>query len=51
MFVLNDVTCGVIPIDAISRRYVDLSGLIGQKLAMICDEVYEVKLGLRIRLK
>ena len=51
VFVLNDVTCGVIPIDAISRRYVDLSGLIGQKLAMICDEVYEVKLGLRIRLK
>lgn len=51
VFVLNDVTCGVIPIDAMSRRYVDLSGLIGQKLANICDEVYEVKLGLRIRLK
>jgi adenosylcobinamide kinase/adenosylcobinamide-phosphate guanylyltransferase len=51
VFVLNDVTCGVIPIDAMSRRYVDLSGLIGQKLASICDEVYEVKLGLRIRLK
>lgn len=51
VFVLNDVTCGVIPIDAMSRRYVDLSGLIGQKLATICDEVYEVKLGLRIRLK
>ena len=51
VFVLNDVTCGVIPIDAMSRRYVDLSGLIGQKLARICDEVYEVKLGLRIRLK
>lgn len=51
VFVLNDATCGVIPIDAMSRRYVDLSGLIGQKLASICDEVYEVKLGLRIRLK
>lgn len=51
VFVLNDVTCGVIPIDAMSRRYVDLSGLIGQKLSSICDEVYEVKLGLRIRLK
>lgn len=51
VFVLNDVTSGVIPIDAMSRRYVDLSGLIGQKLAMMCDEVYEVKLGLRIRLK
>jgi adenosylcobinamide kinase/adenosylcobinamide-phosphate guanylyltransferase len=51
VFVLNDVTCGVVPIDAMSRRYVDLSGLIGQKLASICDEVYEVKLGLQIRLK
>lgn len=51
VFVLNNVTSGVIPIDAMSRRYVDLSGLIGQKLASICDEVYEVKLGLRIRLK
>jgi len=51
VFVLNDVTSGVIPIDTMSRRYVDLSGLIGQKLAALCDEVYEVKLGLRIRLK
>lgn len=51
VFVLNDVTSGVIPLDPISRRYVDLSGIIGQKLARICDEVYEVKLGLEIRLK
>jgi len=51
VFVLNDVTSGVIPIDSISRRYVDLSGLVGQKLARICDNVYEVKLGLEIRLK
>lgn len=51
VFVLNDVTSGVIPWDPISRRYVDLSGLIGQKLACICDKVYEVKLGLEIRLK
>nr|WP_294892775.1 hypothetical protein [Sulfuricurvum sp. MLSB] len=34
-----------------SRRYVDLSGIIGQTLARICDEVYEVKLGLERRLK
>lgn len=51
VFVLNDVSTGVIPNDPLSRRYVDLSGLIGQKLAMMCDEVYEVKLGLRMRLK
>lgn len=51
VFVLNDVSSGVIPSDPISRRYVDLSGIIGQALARICDEVYEVKLGLERRLK
>jgi adenosylcobinamide kinase / adenosylcobinamide-phosphate guanylyltransferase len=51
VFVLNDVGSGVIPNDPISRRYVDLSGIIGQTLARFCDEVYEVKLGLEKRLK
>ncbi|MFZ2888880.1 bifunctional adenosylcobinamide kinase/adenosylcobinamide-phosphate guanylyltransferase [Sulfuricurvum sp.] len=51
VFVLNDVGSGVIPNDPISRRYVDLSGIIGQKIAALCDEVYEVKLGLEKRLK
>ncbi|MFZ5374058.1 MAG: bifunctional adenosylcobinamide kinase/adenosylcobinamide-phosphate guanylyltransferase [Campylobacterota bacterium] len=51
VFVLNDVGSGVIPNDPISRRYVDLSGIIGQALARFCDEVYEVKLGLEKRLK
>jgi adenosylcobinamide kinase/adenosylcobinamide-phosphate guanylyltransferase len=51
VFVLNDVNNGVIPLDSLSRKYVDLSGIIGQKLASFCDEVYEVKLGLEIRLK
>ena len=51
VFVLNDVSCGVIPLDTLSRKYVDRSGIIGQKLAQLCDEVYEVKLGLEKRLK
>jgi adenosylcobinamide kinase / adenosylcobinamide-phosphate guanylyltransferase len=51
VFVLNEVTSGIIPLDPISRRYVDLSGIIGQTLARLCDEVYEVKLGLERRLK
>jgi len=51
VFVLNDVNSGVIPLDATSRKYVDRSGIIGQKLAKLCDEVYEVKLGLEIKLK
>ncbi len=51
VFVLNNVGSGVIPIDAKSRKFVDLTGIIGQYLAKICDEVYEVKLGLNSQLK
>ncbi len=51
VFVLNDVSSGIIPIDAMSRDYVDRSGIVGQKLAALCDEVYEVKLGIPVRLK
>ncbi len=51
VMVLNDVGSGVIPMDAQSRRFVDYSGMVGQHLARLCDEVYEVKLGLEIRLK
>lgn len=51
VFVLNDVSAGVIPMGTLSRKYVDRSGVVGQKLAQLCDEVYEVKLGLEIKLK
>lgn len=51
IFVLNSVGEGVIPADKISREFVDRSGIIGQKLASFCDEVYEVKFGLEIKLK
>ena len=51
IFILNDVSCGVIPMDKESRRFVDFSGIIGQELAKLCDEVYEVKYGIERRLK
>ena len=51
VFVLNDVSSGIIPIDAMSRSYIDRSGIIGQRLAALCDEVHEVKLGIALRLK
>jgi adenosylcobinamide kinase/adenosylcobinamide-phosphate guanylyltransferase len=51
VFVLNNVNQGVIPMDKESRRFVDMTGVIGQKLASFCDEVYEVTLGLERRLK
>ena len=51
IFVLNDVSSGIIPIDKESRQFVDRSGIVGQIITAICDEVYEVKLGLPIKLK
>ena len=51
IFILNDVSCGVIPIDTESRKFVDFSGLLWQELASLCDEVYEVKYGIERRLK
>ncbi len=51
IFILNDVSCGIIPLDKESRRFVDFSGLIGQELAKLCDEVYEIKYGIERRLK
>ena len=51
VFVLNDVSSGIIPFDKETRKFVDLTGIIGQKLTSICDEVYEVKFGLEKRLK
>jgi adenosylcobinamide kinase/adenosylcobinamide-phosphate guanylyltransferase len=51
VFVLNDVSSGIIPLENISRKYVDLSGIIGQFVAHFCDEVYEVKMGIAIQIK
>ncbi|MDC0932479.1 bifunctional adenosylcobinamide kinase/adenosylcobinamide-phosphate guanylyltransferase [Arcobacteraceae bacterium] len=51
IFVLNDVNSGVIPMDKMSRKFVDTTGIIGQKIAKICDEVYEVKLGISQKIK
>jgi adenosylcobinamide kinase/adenosylcobinamide-phosphate guanylyltransferase len=47
IFVLNDVGSGVIPIEKLSRDFVDRSGIIGQLLAQGCDNVYEVKYGMK----
>ncbi len=51
VFVLNEVGTGIIPSDQMSRKFVDLTGMLGQKLASFCDEVYDVKLGIGIKIK
>ena len=51
VFVLNDVTRGVIPMDQLSRRFVDLTGVLGQCLAKRCDEVYRVEFSIVSQIK
>jgi len=51
VFVLNDVNSGIIPENALSRQFVDTSGIVGQIVASGCDEVYQVIVGLENRLK
>ena len=51
VFVLNDVNSGIIPLDKQSRRFVDITGIVGANLVNICDEVYEIKFTLGNRLK
>ena len=51
VFVLNDVNGGIIPLEKQSRRFVDITGIVGSSLVNICDEVYEVKFTLGNKLK
>ncbi len=51
IFILNDVSSGIIPINKLSREFVDFSGIIGQLIAKNCDEVYSVTCGLLHKLK
>lgn len=46
LFVSNEVGQGVIPIDALSRRFVDESGRLHQQLASVCERVVFVVAGL-----
>jgi len=51
VFVMNDVSCGIIPENKLARRFVDISGKISQLVARECDEVYHVVAGISTRIK
>jgi adenosylcobinamide kinase/adenosylcobinamide-phosphate guanylyltransferase len=51
VFVLNNIGTGIIPPNQLSRKYVDYTGIAGIKTAEICDQVFEVTLGMKKRLK
>ena len=51
VFVINDVSCGVIPDNKLSREFVDANGKIAQLVASACDEVYHIVAGIATRIK
>ncbi len=51
VMVSNEVGSGIIPLGEVSRRFVDESGWLHQKLAQLCDRVTLVVAGLPLALK
>jgi adenosylcobinamide kinase/adenosylcobinamide-phosphate guanylyltransferase len=51
VFVSNEVGLGIVPDNALARRYRDEAGLANQKLAAACGEVVFMAAGLPLRLK
>jgi len=51
VIVSNEVGGGIVPDNALARKFRDLSGLANQKLARICASVFLVTAGLPLRLK
>ena len=51
VFVLNNVNSGVIPIEKLSRKFIDITGIVGKMVAHYCDEVYIVNYGIKTKIK
>jgi adenosylcobinamide kinase/adenosylcobinamide-phosphate guanylyltransferase len=51
IIVSNETGLGIVPIDALSRRFSEEAGLLHQDLARICDRVTFVAAGLPLMLK
>jgi adenosylcobinamide kinase/adenosylcobinamide-phosphate guanylyltransferase len=51
VFVMNDVSCGIIPENKLARKFVDINGRLSQFVASQCDEVYHVVAGISIKIK
>lgn len=51
VFVINDVSQSVVSDNPLTRKFVNINGIIAQNLAKKCDEVYNTVAGISIRIK
>ncbi len=51
VFVHNDVGAGIIPDNALARQYIDISGIVSQKIALACDDVFHCIAGIATKIK
>lgn len=51
IFVTNEVGSGIVPENALARKYRDLAGLCNQQIAKAADEVYFVVSGIPVKIK
>ncbi|MDU2065836.1 MAG: bifunctional adenosylcobinamide kinase/adenosylcobinamide-phosphate guanylyltransferase [Sporomusaceae bacterium] len=51
LFVTNEVGAGIVPENALARKYRDWAGWVNQKVAKTADEVYFVVCGLPVEIK
>jgi len=51
IFVMDDVSCSVISSSKETRRFVELNGLIAQRVAEVCESVYHITAGLKVKIK
>ncbi len=51
IMVSNEVGLGIIPNNALARKFIDEAGSLHQDLAQICSEVYFITAGLPLKLK
>ena len=51
IFVSNEVGCGIVPENALARRFRDLAGSLNQRVAAAADEVYWMAFGIPLKVK
>ncbi len=51
IIVTNEVGMGIVPVDAMTRRYVEELGRLNARIAKLCDEVYFMVSGIAVKIK